>query len=101
MKTSKNRSWVATTRCCEASGAGWATGGCSRKLLASPVTCHSRHFESKAHGALHGHSTKLATKRLLSRWSAQRTRHTLSVGEERAPRNAAIELRSRFVGVFE
>ena len=42
----------------------------------------SEQFESKAHGA-------------------QRTRHTLWVGEERAPRNAAIELRSRFVGVFK
>ena len=41
----------------------------------------SERFESKAHGA-------------------QRTRHTELVGEERAPRNAAIELRSRFVGVL-
>jgi hypothetical protein len=82
MKTAKNRSRVATTRCCEASGAGVATGGCSRNRLASPVTCHSRHFESKA-------------------YVAQRTRHTLWVGDERAPRNAAIELRSRFVGVLK
>ena len=77
------------TRCCEASGAGGATGGCSRNRLASPVTCRSRRFESKAHGALHGHSTKLAKERQPSRWSAQRTRHTKWVGEERAPRNAA------------
>ncbi len=37
----------------------------------------SERFESKARGA-------------------RRTRHTFWVGEERAPRNAAIELRSRF-----
>jgi hypothetical protein len=80
METSKNRSEVALTRCCEASGAGGATGGCSRNRLASPVTCRSRRFESKAHGA-------------------QRTRHTQWVGEERAPRNAAVELRSRFLEV--
>jgi len=42
----------------------------------------SEQFESKAHGA-------------------QRTRHTMSVGDERAPCNAAIELRSRFVGIFK
>jgi hypothetical protein len=39
----------------------------------------SERFESKAHGA-------------------QRTRHTKLVGEERAPRNAAIESRSRLLG---
>ena len=61
----------------------------------------SEQFENMAYSALHGHSTKLATERQPSRWSAQRTRHTLWVGEERAPRNAAIELRSRFVGVFK
>ena len=61
----------------------------------------SEQFESKAHSALHGHSTKLVTERQPSRWSAQRTRHTLWVGEERAPRNAAIELRSRFAGVLK
>jgi hypothetical protein len=130
MKTFKNRSEVALTRCCEASGAGGATSGCSRSRLASPVTCRSRRFESKAHGALHvrstdgttSHSTrlpaeellaghpkdgsqvagyKLAKNRQLSRWSAQRTKHIQWVGEQRAPRNAAIELRSRFVGVFK
>ena len=41
----------------------------------------SEQFDSKAHGA-------------------QRTRHTKWVGEERAPRNAAIELRSRLIEVF-
>jgi hypothetical protein len=81
MKTSKNCSEVASTRCCEASGAGGATGGCSRNRLASPVTCHSRRFESKAHGA-------------------QRQRHTKWVGDERAPCNAAIESRSKFLEVF-
>jgi hypothetical protein len=40
----------------------------------------SERFESKAHGA-------------------QRTRHTQWVGAERAPRNAAIESRSRFLEV--
>jgi len=60
----------------------------------------SEQFESKAHSALHGHSTKLATERQPSRWSAQRTRHTNWVGEERAPCNAAIELRSRLIEVF-
>lgn len=40
----------------------------------------SERFESKAHGA-------------------QRMRHTEWVGEERVPRNAAIELRSRFYEV--
>jgi hypothetical protein len=40
----------------------------------------SERFESKAHGA-------------------QRTRHTKWVGEERAPCNAAIESRSRFLEV--
>ena len=40
----------------------------------------SEQFESKAHGA-------------------QRTRHTKWVGEERAPRNAAIESRSRLLEV--
>jgi len=78
----------------------------------------SERFESKALGALHGHSTKLAIKRQPSRWSAQRTRHTKCVGEERVPCNAAsrrvaamppgthrptpcgcIEARSRFVEV--
>jgi hypothetical protein len=101
MKTSKNRSGVATRRCCEASGAGVATGGCSRKLLASPVTCHSRRFESKAHGALHGQSTKPAKVRQLSRWSAQRQRHIDGIGDERALCNAAIELRSRFLEAFK
>jgi len=99
METSKNRSWVASTRCCEASGAGGATGGCSRNRLASPVTCHSRRFESKAHGALHGQSTKLAKERQPSRWSAQRQRHINEIGDERAPCNAAIESRSRFLEV--
>ncbi len=42
----------------------------------------SERFESKAH-------------------AAQRTRHTLWVGEERAARNAAIEARSRFIEVFK
>lgn len=42
----------------------------------------SERFESKAHGA-------------------QRTRHTEWVGEERAPHNAAIESRSRFIEVFK
>jgi hypothetical protein len=82
MKTSKNRSWVASTRCCEASGAGGATGGCSRNRLASPVRCHSRRFESKAHGA-------------------QRQRHIKEIGDERALCNAAIESRSRFLEVFK
>ena len=82
MTTPENRSEVALTRCCEASGAGGATGGCSRNRLASPVTCHSRRFESKAHGA-------------------QRTRHTNWVGEKRALCNAAIESRSRFAGVVD
>ncbi len=41
----------------------------------------SERFESKAHGA-------------------QRARHTKRVGEERAPRNAAIEARSRFSKVL-
>jgi len=40
----------------------------------------SERFESKAHGA-------------------QRTRHINKIGEERAPRNAAIESRSRFLEV--
>jgi hypothetical protein len=40
----------------------------------------SERFESKVHGA-------------------QRTRPTQLVGEERAPRNAAIESRSRFLEV--
>src|SRR3989338_1529544 len=34
---------VVLTRYCAASGAGRATNGCSRKRLASPVTCRSRH----------------------------------------------------------
>lgn len=78
----------------------------------------SERFESKAHGALHGQSTKLAKVRQPSRWSAQRQRHTERVGDKRAPRNAAsgrvaamppgthrptpcgcIEARSRFVEV--
>jgi len=80
METSKNCSWVDSTRCCEASGAGVATGGCSRDRLASPVTCHSRRFESKAHGA-------------------QRQRHINEIGDERAPCNAAIESRSRFLEI--
>ena len=41
----------------------------------------SEQFESKAHGT-------------------QRTRHTKWVGEERIPRNAAIEMRSRLLEVF-
>jgi hypothetical protein len=41
----------------------------------------SERFESKAHGA-------------------QRTRHTGWVGEERAPRNAAIESRSRLFEIY-
>lgn len=41
----------------------------------------SERFESKAHGA-------------------QRQRHTGWVGDERAPCNAAIELRSKFLEVF-
>ncbi len=41
----------------------------------------SERFESKAHGA-------------------QRTRHTKPVGEERAPRNAAIESRSRLLRTY-
>jgi hypothetical protein len=81
MKTSKNCSEVATIRCCEASGAGRATGGCSRNRLATPVTCCSRRFERKAHGV-------------------QRQRHTTLVGDERAPCNAAIESRSKFLEVF-
>lgn len=81
MKTLKNCSEVALTRCCEASGAGGATGGCSRNWLALPVTCRSRRFESKAHGA-------------------QRQRHTTLVGDERASCNAAIESRSKFLEVF-
>ena len=104
MKTSKSRSGVALTRSCVASGAGKATGGCSRNRLALPVTCRSRCFESKAHGA-------------------QRQRHTEWVGDERkqsfgvgsywrsqcetaqrwpkpTPCNAAIESRSRFLEVF-
>lgn len=81
MKTAINRSEVALTRCCEASGAGGATSGRFRNRLAAPVTCRDRRIESKAHGA-------------------QRTRHTEWVGEERAPRNAAIESRSRFIEVF-
>ena len=40
----------------------------------------SERFESKARGA-------------------QRRRHINKIGEERAPRNAAIESRSKFVGV--
>jgi hypothetical protein len=60
----------------------------------------SERSESKAHGALHGHSTKLATKRQPSRWSAQRQRHTKRVGDKRAPCNAAIESRSKFLEVF-
>jgi hypothetical protein len=60
----------------------------------------SERFESKAHGALHGHSTKLAIERQLSRWSAQRQRHTKRVGDERAPCNAAIESRSKFLEIF-
>jgi len=64
-------------------------GGCSRNRLALPVTCRSRRLESKAHRALHGHSTKLATKRQPSRWSAQRQRHINKIGDERALRNAA------------
>jgi len=31
---------------------------------------------------------------------AQRQRHTVGVGDERAPRNAAIESRSKFLEVF-
>jgi hypothetical protein len=58
----------------------------------------SDRFESKAHGALHGHSTNLAKEHQLSRWSAQRTRHTKSAGEKQTPRNAAIESRSRLLG---
>ena len=81
MKTSKNCSEVALTRSCVASGAGKATGGCSRNRLASPVTCRRRRFESKAHGA-------------------QRQRHTKGVGDERAPCNAAIESHSKFLEVF-
>jgi len=81
MKTFKNRSEVALTRCCEASGAGWATSGRSRNQLAEPVTCRDRRFERKAH-------------------EAQRTRHTELVGKGRPPRNAAIEPRSRFIEVF-
>jgi hypothetical protein len=69
MTTPENRSEVDLTRCCEASGAGGATGGCSRNRLASPVrkgrctaagnppasplrgvTCCSRRFESKTVG---------------------------------------------------
>ena len=34
-------------------------------------------FECKAHGALHGHSTKLATKRQPSRRSTRRPRHII------------------------
>jgi hypothetical protein len=41
----------------------------------------SERFESKAHGA-------------------QRQRHTKRVGDERAPCNAAIESRSKFLEVF-
>jgi len=80
METFQNRSEVVLTRCCEASGAGGATSGRSRNRLASPVTCRDRRFESKAHGV-------------------QQTRHTKLVGKERAPRNAAIESRSRFLEV--
>jgi hypothetical protein len=81
MKTSRNCSDVALTRSCAAFGAGKATGGCSRGRLASPVTCRSRRFKSKAHGA-------------------QRQRHTEGVGDERAPCNTAIESRSKFLEVF-
>ena len=81
MKTSKNCSEVALTRSCVAFGAGKATSGCSRNRLASPVTCRSRRLESKAHGA-------------------QRQRHTNWVGDERAPCNATIEPRSKFLEVF-
>ncbi|MGC2047873.1 MAG: hypothetical protein WA635_04600 [Gallionella sp.] len=63
MDTSKNRSGVALTRCCEASGAGGATGGCSRNRLATPVTCLSRRFECKTHGA-------------------ERPRHIMKIGAE-------------------
>jgi len=50
MTTPENRSEVDLTRCCEASGAGGATGSCFRNWLASPVTCCSRRFESKTVG---------------------------------------------------
>ncbi len=60
----------------------------------------SERLESKAHGALHGHSTKLAIERQLSRWSAQRQRHINEIDDERALCNAAIESRGRFLEVL-
>ena len=57
-------------------------------------------FKSKAHGALHGHSTRLKIKLQPSRWSTQRERHINWIGDERVPRNAAIGSRSRFSEIF-
>jgi len=82
MRIFKNCSWVALTRCCEASGAGEATGGCSRERLATPVTCRSRRLESKA-------------------LRAKRQRHISKIGDKRALCNTAIESCSKFLGVLK
>jgi len=91
-------------------------GGYSRKGLASPVTCRSCHFESKARRTLHGQSTQMATISQPNFWSAQRQRYTKRVGEantmecrERKGGGMAagypqaywcIESRSKFLEVF-